>query len=628
MLINLAQTRTEQEYEQINDIFNIVSDGLHKAYFCINEDGTISSCNNIAREIFGAVVPSHKSHPAGVIETGDIVILADSGMGVDDNLGVEDLKYLNIYDSAIEEGNAVLAIGVYNNNEVAPAYKYFKNHIYESNAMLEEIYMGFHLKAAIDFAKRQITISVNDDEYIMIYMEAVANMVVLDGTTGLIKFFQARGFTLRGEEVGNLLRGSRFRGKNTEDGLSEMLPVIGAPMNEIFFGDEFIHAAQALLKQGHGTFVEQIFRINNFILHCQLIRIKAGSQWDGIFAFMQDDDIVKNVMNSANALISRIEATRKKHENLAMRTESAHLSEFIGNSPKMLEVKQLAVRASKGNFNVIITGESGTGKSKLAKEIHRLHDSRAPFVEVTCNAIAPTLIESSLFGYVGGAFTGASAAGKAGFFEEANGGTIFLDEIGEVPLDIQVKLLQVLQTKRIYRVGSTRPIDVDVRVIAATNRNLEQDVIKGLFRQDLFYRINVFPINIPPLRERKRDMYILANNILDKYTRMYGMDEKHFSEEALNAMMTYDWPGNVRELENVVERAIVVCDGPLIYSEHLVIPSDTKHIPSLKEKLEVEEKRIIMETLYKNNWDKEKTMDELKIGRSSFYGKIKKYGIV
>ena len=301
------------------------------------------------------------------------------------------------------------------------------------------------------------------------------------------------------------------------------------------------------------------------------------------------------------------------------------MEDFIGEDPAMNEVKRLAYKASQTDFNVIITGESGTGKSRLAKEIHRMGKKDAPFVEVNCNAIAPSLFESELFGYAPGAFTGAAANGKAGFFEEANGGTIFLDEIGEIPLGIQVKLLQVLQNKRIYRVGSSKPIDVNVRVITATNRNLEEEVKKGNFRQDLYYRINVFPICIPPLRQRKGDLYILINSVLDELCSRYHMKHMLLSEEALQKMMHYSWPGNVRELENVMERAITVCDSPLIYSEHILIEEDVSRSTTLKEQLEREERRILAETLALNHYKRRETMEALGLSKSVFYEKLKKY---
>ena len=245
---------------------------------------------------------------------------------------------------------------------------------------------------------------------------------------------------------------------------------------------------------------------------------------------------------------------------------------------------------------------------------------------MNCNAIAPTLFESELFGYVGGAFTGAKSEGKIGFFEAADRGTIFLDEIGEIPLDIQVKLLHVLQNKIIYRVGSSRPVKVNVRVIAATNKNLEEEVAMGRFRQDLFYRINVFPIDIPPIRERKTDLYLLLNQILRKICDTYGLEAKQFSGEALQKLISYNWPGNVRELENAVERAVTLCDSNIIYSEHLRIGKGD--IPTtMKEMLAKEEERILEMTLAKYNGDKNKAMKELDMSRTVFYDKLKRYKI-
>ena len=185
----------------------------------------------------------------------------------------------------------------------------------------------------------------------------------------------------------------------------------------------------------------------------------------------------------------------------------------------------------------------------------------------------------------------------------------------------------MLQTKRIYRVGSTTPIDVDVRVITATNCDIEEEVKNGNFRQDLYYRINVFPIRIPPLRERQRDLYVLANNILEELCNKYDMEKKQFSEEAIDVITGYDWPGNVRELENIVERAITVCDGHVIYSENLMINSRDKMSLTLKQRVEREEKKIIEDTLFKNNDDRKKTMEELGLSRTVFYEKLKKYEI-
>ena len=247
---------------------------------------------------------------------------------------------------------------------------------------------------------------------------------------------------------------------------------------------------------------------------------------------------------------------------------------------------------------------------------------------MACNSIAPTLFESELFGYAPGSFTGADRNGRIGYFEEANGGTIFLDEIGEIPPEIQAKLLHVLQNKQIYRVGSTKPIYIDVRVITATSRDLDEEIAKGNFRQDLYYRINVFPIKLPPLRERKQDIAGMANSILVDFCRKYEMEPKHFSDEAIKIITLYDWPGNVRELENIIERAITVCEGTTIYADHLVIGKPVIKKQTMRQQLEHEEAKILESTLIANNGDKQKAMEDLGMSRSVFYKKLKDYDLI
>ncbi len=262
----------------------------------------------------------------------------------------------------------------------------------------------------------------------------------------------------------------------------------------------------------------------------------------------------------------------------------------------------------------------------LAKEIHLISGKEGAFVEIHCNAIANSLFESELFGYVAGAFTGASTTGKKGYFEAADGGTIFLDEIGEIPPEIQVKLLQVLQEKIIYRVGSSKPIKINVRVILATNKDLEEEVKAKNFRQDLFYRINIFPIIIPPLKTRRTDIMLLSGFFLNKVCSEYDLPKKRFSSEAIHKIITYSWPGNVRELENCIERAVVLCESNLIYPEHLNIIRKHSDI-CLGKLLEVEEERIIKGYLEKNGGNKLATAMELKVSKSAFYNKLNKYGI-
>ena len=617
-----------------NAMLETISDGLKRGYIYVREDKTIGGIGHTAQRVMGVTwsglfeEASTHVHPAGVINEGDIVIIADNEMGVDDELTAEDLKVLNIYDENISAGDALIAIGVYKNVKMEPVYKALNDFVTESTIELNQKYLGFNIDVTIDFKESKISIFINGTEYSMEYLEAIGHMVVIDGTTGMVKFFQDIGYGFREEEVGRLLRGKSYAAKGELNNNTSDVDIVGMYFAKVFGEGEINEAVDKLLGCENGVTVDEVFEIHKRMLYFNLVRVKLGNEFDGVYAFLQDNAMIKRRLATGNAINTELEK-RKKRKSMAGGKAAFMVNEFqdyIGNAPAMEQVKQLAYKAALTKFNVILTGESGTGKSRLAREIHEIYNKKAPFVEVTCNAIAPSLIESELFGYVGGAFTGAASGGRAGYFEEANGGTIFLDEIGELPMDIQIKLLYVLQNKRIFRVGSTKPIDVDVRVITATNKNLEEEVAAGRFRQDLYYRINVFPIRIPPLRERKRDLYVLINSILKDICTRYGIESKQFSEEALEVMMGYDWPGNVRELENIIERAITVCDGHVVYSEHLMIAQQIKTAKTLKEKLEIEEKRIITDTLFKNNDDKKKTMDELGLSKSVFYEKLKKIG--
>src|SRR5208283_4292314 len=252
--------------------------------------------------------------------------------------------------------------------------------------------------------------------------------------------------------------------------------------------------------------------------------------------------------------------------------------DIIGNSPAMIRAKEQARMAAETPATVILRGDSGTGKELFAHAIHNASSRRkGQFVRVNCAALTESLLESELFGYEEGAFTGALKGGKKGLFEEANGGTIFLDEIGDISLSLQSKLLRVLQEKEITRVGGTSPFTVDVRVIAATNANLEKKVAAGTFREDLYYRLNVFPIHIPALREHKEDIKPVAEHIIYKLNQEFGREVQRISENAIQNLFGYDWPGNVRELENVLGRAMITMrpQDTILELEHLpLLPCD------------------------------------------------------
>src|SRR2546423_856023 len=252
---------------------------------------------------------------------------------------------------------------------------------------------------------------------------------------------------------------------------------------------------------------------------------------------------------------------------------------IVGRSPEMEKLFRLIQKVAHSRYPVLINGESGTGKELVARSIHFLSPQKnKPFIPVDCGSLVPTLIESELFGYVKGAFTGAGRS-KDGLLTIAEGGTVFLDEVGELPIDLQVKLLRALQEKEIRPVGSTRRIPIDVRIVAATNRDLEAAVQQGTFRKDLYFRLNVVNLRIPPLRERKQDIPLLVAHILERI-REQSHTEKVLTEESMQMLLEYDWPGNVRELENCLERAFTLRSGPVLQMIDLPVqPKRTEHLP-------------------------------------------------
>ncbi|HBL24280.1 MAG TPA: two-component system response regulator [Deltaproteobacteria bacterium] len=327
------------------------------------------------------------------------------------------------------------------------------------------------------------------------------------------------------------------------------------------------------------------------------------------------------------------EKTYLVRENMVLREtlrDRFKSEEFVYQSEKMHEVSSLVVRIAKTDSTCIISGESGVGKEVVLNMIHALSERKSfPLVKVNCAAIPETLLESELFGYEKGAFTGAYQR-KAGKFELADKGTIFLDEIGDIPLLLQSKLLRVIQEREIERLGGTHPIKVDVRIIAATNRNLEEEVRKGAFREDLYYRLNVVNIIVPPLRERKEDVPLLIDFFLKKYNIKHKKNIKGLTREARDVLVRYDYPGNVRELENIVERAVVLTRGDHISSEDLPNLAEQAMGASdsgIRGTVESLERSMIIEALVNADWVQTKAAATLGLSERMLRYKIKKYNI-
>jgi two-component system nitrogen regulation response regulator NtrX len=329
-----------------------------------------------------------------------------------------------------------------------------------------------------------------------------------------------------------------------------------------------------------------------------------------------------------------VQQRRLEEENQTLRSELVHRYQVIGDSVPMKALRQQIAVTAPTNGRVLIYGESGTGKELVARALHvNSLRSKGPFVEVSCAAIPEELIESELFGHVKGSFSGATDD-KIGKFQKANGGTLFLDEVGDMSLRTQSKVLRVLEEQRIEPIGSNQTLRVDVRVIAATNKNLEQEIARGAFRQDLFYRLNVIPFYVPPLRDRKEDIPVLARYFLTEFSAEYGKKTRELSEGALEILMRYPWPGNVRELKNLVERLVIVCPQARIEPHHLPpelfrgVAESPQHLYStLHEARSAYEREFILRKLQEHRWNMTQTASALGLERSHLYRKMKSLGI-
>ncbi len=360
--------------------------------------------------------------------------------------------------------------------------------------------------------------------------------------------------------------------------------------------------------------------------------MKMGA-YDYISKPFKSDEIILTIKKAE-------ERERLRKENILLKKEVEgryKFSNIIAKSKKMLEIFETISKIASYKSTVLIIGESGTGKELIAKAIHYNSPRRnRAFIPINCGAIPENLLESELFGHVKGAFTDAIFT-KKGLFEEADGGTIFLDEISDLPLSLQVKLLRVLQEDEIRRVGDTKPIKVDVRIIAASIRDLADEVKMGRFREDLFYRLNVLNIHLPPLRERKEDIPLLVNHFIEKFNKKIGKNIKGITSEAMKMLMDYEWKGNVRELENVIERAVILADGECISTEHLPegimkavtepVVSITEGEFSIKKASSALEKELIKRALQYTGGNRTKAAKLLEISHKALLYKMQGYGI-
>jgi len=458
-------------------------------------------------------------------------------------------------------------------------------------------------------------------------------LTLLDRETGRLFIETAYGLSASQKEKGRYRLGEGITGKVVESGQPAVVPKIS---EEPMFLDKT--GARKKLKRKDISFICVPIKLENEVIGA----LSADRLFSQNVSFEEDVrllSIISSMIARAVKLRQSAAEERKKLLEENERLQEAlkdrfHPSNIIGRSKPMLAVYDLIYRVSRADATVLIRGESGCGKELVAHAIH-YNSMRAgkPFIKVSCSALPESVIESELFGHEKGAFTGATALRK-GRFEMARGGTLFLDEIGDLSPAVQVKLLRVLQEKEFERVGGSSTIKADVRMIAATNRDLEKAMEEGTFRQDLYYRLNVFPIRIPPLRERKTDIPLLVDFFIEKYAKANFKTVNRISTQAIDMLMGYHWPGNVRELENCIERAVLLTNDDVIHGHHLPPTLQTSDMgemaggeSNLRAALDSMERSLILDALKAARGNKAKAARTLGISERIMGLRVRKYGI-
>ena len=600
-----------EELTEIQQIVENITEGI----ISINKEQRINIINKKAKEIFGISYKYDIGHPPGKLEKGDIVIIGDNCIGSDDG-GIVESDFIKLgINEVIPQKSAFVYIGEYGRSNT---FKY-SEHYSKGNLSLAKLISGKNISVSINFPKKKIEICIDKVSIPYSYIKGIGHVVILDNITKGIKFYQSKGYTIRGEALKSIINEESYTEKIS--GKSSELEVQGEKIYDVLNDCESIKKLIEALEGKGNPYINKFDDINGRPVRCSVYPLKLSKIQSGAFMKFEDLSNLKDIIEERNSVINKIHEIED--------SVSDPFNPLIGESDEIKLIKEYSKKSALSNLNILILGESGTGKSILARMIHNYSGRRENnFVEINCGALSESILESELFGYVPGAFTGASKEGKIGLIEHAKGGTIFLDEISEMPISTQVKLLHVIQNKSFIPVGGIKNVEVDVRFICASNRDLKSMVEDRNFREDLYYRINVMPLMLPTLRSRREDLYELVRSIIQKICKRDKIIYRELSPGALNKLYSYDFPGNVRELENLLERGLNLSEGEYILEEHILIFEHiSQGIKPLKQVIEEAEKITIKGYLKRFRGDKLLVMEALDIKKTAFYDKLKKYDI-
>lgn len=581
------------------DILQSVMDCSSHAMFTMDRQGIVTHINRQAKESFGLFNHSRHAHPAGRLLRGDMVILATTAMGQDDGaLTPSELETIGIRDRRIRPGDMIAAVGVYGGEGVKPVCKYLHSGSADE-LRLDVTFQGVPISVQID--SEQVSVTVREDVYTIGYFMCIGQLVVLDRYTRQVKFWEEKGYSARREGIGSLLRGGGYIAKSPE----QEIHVAGYHFRDFFEGALFEEHLQKVLTGEVSSFVDMPYEINGSALSASILPMRDGDgSISGTIVKFRNVEDLKTSIIERNTAIAAAERKYRETERGAVSDVSGEMRSAAGDSAVMRTLHRRAYRLSQMDCSILLTGEPGTGRSALAQDIARVQPRRGPFVKADCSAMLPAALEEALFG-------------SGGLLAAAHGGTLFLDGVDRLQPGAQARLLRCL----------TAPEEApDVRLLAAADGDLRTAAEQGRFRQDLYYRLSAFSLELPPLREHKEDIYLLAGSLIEKIRQRYGIPERFLSGEAFSKLMNYDWPGNIREMEKVLESAVVLCDTDIIYPEHIRLDAAPVTL-TLRQQLKQAERRILQQTLAQCGGDRQQAMQLLGLSRTVFYEKLKEHGI-